>query len=284
MTIMKPLSESKLSSKWKEYREFLQRKSVGVTTGISTLDTYLLGLGGMVNIQGETSSCKSVLGLQIAYHNLQHGVPCLMVDKENGDGRIITRMLCQANRISERQLKQASKEDQIEYKRKIDTLPIHLHTEPIAKLEDLAERIEDVWNEYQRPFIVLFDSIQAADFIADDPRINLERWVYFLDRLKVEYSGKLTIIIISEKNRMSYGMQGTGGGKGSNVVDYKPETILDIKWNEVDDTFLVKVSKHRDGLKGAQFSLRKVFSDPNNNRSFCFMLEASELEEDCKLP
>jgi KaiC/GvpD/RAD55 family RecA-like ATPase len=278
---MKPLSDSILKSKWKEYREFLQRKSVGISTGISIIDDYLLGLGGMVNIQGETSSCKSVLGLQIAHHNLRKGIPCLMVDKENGDGRVITRMLCQANRVSDKQLKHATDAEKQQYKATVDDLPIHLHTEPIFKLEELAERIEDVWNEYQRPFIVLFDSIQAADFVSDDPRINLERWVYFLDRLKVEYAGKLTVIIISEKNRVSYGQQGTGGGKGSNVVDYKPETILDIKWNEADDTFTVKVSKHRDGVKGAAFVLKKVFSDPNNNRSFCFLLEAAAIEGEC---
>lgn len=280
---MKSLTESQLKFKWKEYREFMQRKTVGVTTGINCLDKYLLGLGGMVNIQGETSSCKSVLGLQIVHHNLRRGYPCIMVDKENGDGRVISRMLCQANKISDHDLRSASADLKAKYMAIVNDLPMHLHTEPIHKLEDLSMRIEECWETYKVPFIVLFDSIQAADFISEDQRVNLERWVYFLDRLKVEYAGKLTVIIISEKNRMSYGVQGTGGGKGSNVVDYKPETILDIKWNEVNDTFLVKVSKHRDGVKGAQFCLKKVFSDPNNNRSFCFLLEESEIEKECAI-
>ena len=94
---MKLLKESRLSSKWKEYREYCLRRSVGIVSGINCLDSYLLGLGGMVNIQGETSSCKSVLGLQIVLYNLKQGVPCLMVDKENGDGRVITSLLCQTN-------------------------------------------------------------------------------------------------------------------------------------------------------------------------------------------
>lgn len=277
---MKSLNESKLKNKWKEYREFLQRKTVGVKTGIPVLDDYLLGLGNMVNIQGETSSCKSVLGLQIAHHNLKQGFPVIMVDKENGDGRVISRMLCQANRVSNLQLTTADKTLQNKYASLIDNLPIHLHTEPIVSTEDLRKQVEACWELYKKPMLLLYDSIQAADNIVDDPRVNLERWVYFLDRLKVEYAGKLTVIIISEKNRMSYGMQGTGGGKGSNVVDYKPETILDIKWNESDDTFTVKVSKHRDGVKGAQFNLKKVFSDPENNRSFCFLLEQSEIENE----
>lgn len=275
---MKLLKESKLSSKWKDYRNFLNRKTNGVRTGIGCLDAYLHGLGNLVNIQGETSSCKSVLGLQIAHYNLAQGRPCLMVDKENGDGRVISRLLCQANGISDYQLTTASQEEQNKYAKALTNFNLHLHTEPISNIQSLEERIKECWELYKKPFLVLFDSIQAADFISDDPRVNLERWVYFLDRLKVEYSGNLTIIFISEKNRMSYGMQGTGGGKGSNVVDYKPETILDIKWNEEDDTFTLKVSKHRDGLRGAQFRLRKQFSNPEDNRSFCFLLEESEME------
>lgn len=281
--LMKALKDSKISSKWKDFREFMKRKTVGVNTGISCLDSYLLGLGGMVNIQGETSSCKSVLGLQIVHHNLRRGYPCIMIDKENGDGRVMSRLLCQANKVSDYELRNAPIEDKEKFMATIDPLPMHLHTEPINQLEDLAARIEECWETYKTPFLVLFDSIQAADFISDDQRVNLERWVYFLDRLKVEYAGKLTVIIISEKNRGSYGVQGTGGGKGSNVVDYKPETILDIKWNEADDTFTVKVSKHRDGIKGAQFHLKKVFSQPSNNRSFCFLLEESELEGECEV-
>jgi KaiC/GvpD/RAD55 family RecA-like ATPase len=275
---MKSLTESKLSARWKDYKEFLRRKNTGMRTGLPMLDEYLRGLGGLVNIQGETSSCKSVLGLQIAMYNLLQGRPCLLIDKENGEGRIISRMLCQTNRISDEELRVAPAEVKQRLTQDINNLPMHLHTEAIRKLEDLEDRIRECWETYQVPFTVLFDSIQAADFLTDDQRVNLERWVYFLDRLKVEYCGKLTVIMISEKNRGSYGQQGTGGGKGSNVVDYKPETILDIKWDEENDTFVVKVSKHRDGMKGKKFSLKKVFSNPSNNRSFCFLLEECKTE------
>lgn len=277
---MKPLQESRIHNKWKSFRDYMQRKSMGVNTGISSIDKELLGLGGLVSIQGETSSCKSVLGLQIAHYNLKKGTPCLMVDKENGEGRVLARMICQANGISEEQLKNADAEAQKAYRASVDGLEMHLHTEPIQQLQEFEERVRECWELYKRPFLVLYDSIQASDRMTDDQRVSLENWVYFLDRIKVEYQSRITIIMISEKNRSSYGTQGTGGGKGSNVVDYKPETVLDIKWNPDDDTFTLHVSKHRDGPRGQTFLLQKVFSDANNKRSFCYLLEQAAYEQE----
>jgi len=273
---MKPLLEAKLSSKWNDYREFMQRKSRGVNTGIKCLDEYLLGLGGLVNIQGETSSCKSSLALQIAHYNMRQGMPCIMIDKENGEGRVITRMLCQGNRISEAQLKKASAKDKSTYQSTVNTLPLYLYTESVRKMEYLDERVKECIEAHKAPVMLLFDSIQACDRLSDDQRVNLETWVYYLDSLKLKYQANLTIIFVSEKNRSSYGQSGIGGGKGSNILDYKPETVLDIKWDEPTDKFWVKVSKHRDGIRGAQFELQKVFSVSEDKRSFCFLLEEAD--------
>ena len=162
---MKSLSESSLRAKRKAYQEFLKRKATGVRTGIPSLDNYLLGLGNFVNIQGETSSCKSVLGLQIAHYNLLRGTPCLMIDKENGDGRVTSRLLCQANQISDYELRHSGPDSIDKAYEGIEKLSMHLHTEPINTLQELEKAIEDVWNTYQVPFILLYDSIQAADFI-----------------------------------------------------------------------------------------------------------------------
>jgi KaiC/GvpD/RAD55 family RecA-like ATPase len=280
---MKPLSESTLHSKWDAFRTHLARRTVGVNTGIKPLDDYLGGVGGLVSIQGETSSCKSVLGLQIAHYNLwTYGTPCLMIDKENGDGRVLMRMLCQKNRLSEDQIKALSPEEREALEETIDPKHrMHLHTESISKHQEFEEQVYAMWELYKKPFVVLFDSIQAADLILPEQRVNLEQWVYLIDRLKVELAGKATFIIISEKNRSSYNQQGTGGGKGSNVVDYKPETILDIRWNaEEGDKFWVHVAKHRDGQRGGTIKLQKKFSDPNNKRSFCFLLEADDIERE----
>jgi len=270
---MKALKDTRVSSKRLAYQEFVKRKIAGLKTGIKDLDDYLQGLGGFVNIQGETSSCKSALGLQIIHYNLRKGTPCIMIDKENGDGRVISRLLCQSGRVSDTQLRTMSDNQRDALAAEVFKMDLHLHTEPVDSTDMLMSRIAECWELYKRPFILFVDSIQAMDRLADDQRVSLEQWVYFLDRLKVEYAGKLTVLITSEKNRVSYGQQGVGGGKGSNVLDYKPETVLDIKWNEGEDSFTVKVSKHRDGMRGGTVDLQKVFSQTNDPRSFTFLLE-----------
>lgn len=282
---MKSLAKSKLSTKWPSFKTFIEKRTHGIETGIPCLDKYLLGLGGLVSIQGETSSCKSVLGLQIAHHSLQLGRPVLMIDKENGDGRVILRLICQKNLISEEEFFKTPYEKQKELCAKINDYPMHIHTETITGPEALEQRIKECALKYPVPFLVLIDSIQAMDRIQGlTERESLERWAYFFDQMKLDLEGRATLMFISEKNRQSYGTQGAGGGKGSNVVDYKPETILDIRYNEETDTFTVKVSKHRDGLKGAKFELRKVMSDKNSSRSFTFLLEETEIEsEECDL-
>lgn len=273
---MKPLEATLLGGRLSTYRETRLRRRNGLRTGLKSLDGYLRGLGGLVNIQGETSSCKSALALQIVHYHLRRGMPWVMIDKENGEPRVIDRMICQANRTYADYLNTLDDTRILPLQKPLEELPMHLHIEEIDSKEALAERIAECWNRYKRPFGLLVDSIQALDRVSDDQRVSLEEWVYFLDRLKVEYAGNLNVIFVSEKNRTSYGSQGIGGGKGSNVLDYKPETVLDIKWNDGDDSLTVKVSKHRDGMRGETFDLRKVQVEAGNPRSFCFLLEDAD--------
>lgn len=273
---MKSLDESLLQTKIDSYKKTRRNRRHGLKTGLKTIDGYLQGLGGLVNIQGETSSCKSALALQIAHYNLRQGVPCVMLDKENGEGRVIDRMVCQANLTYFDKIHQASDSDIAGLLAPVEQLPLHLHIEEIPSTEAVAANVAECWERYRRPFLLLVDSVQAMDRLSEDQRVSLETWVYFLDRLKVEYAGRLTVMIVSEKNRTSYGQQGVGGGKGSNVLDYKPETVLDIKWNDTDDSFTLKVSKHRDGQRGASFDLEKHQVEAGNPRSFCFRLREPE--------
>lgn len=270
---VKPLKDSSIASSWESYRSYIARRQSGIYTGISSLDEYLLGLGGTVSVQGETSVNKSTLALQICHHNAKRGNPVIIIDKENGLGVLMSRLLCQSAEKSETMLRDLGAKDRIAVAARLDALPIYIYTESVKDQEDIVDRIKEAYEVHKKPVILLVDSVQALDAAATDPRVSLETWLYFFDRLKVEMDGKLTVIMVSEKNRMSYGGAGIGGGKGSNVLDYKPETILDIRWHDSEDVYVVKVLKHRHGLRGGEFDLRKKLVDPQNNRSFCFLLE-----------
>src|SRR5689334_1532290 len=127
---MKPLSETILDKGWNGFLAYLERRLKGVATGIPELDDYLLGLGAVVLFQGETGSNKSTLALQILHHQLSLGAAAIMLDCENGQNRIRMRLMCQANRISETDIKVArtSMETLKRYRKPLVGLPLHVYT------------------------------------------------------------------------------------------------------------------------------------------------------------
>lgn len=228
-------------------------------------------------LQGETGASKSTLALQIAHHNLKLGNPVLMIDKENGEGRIRSRLICQRFGVSETDIKTVPEEKLREWAREIARYPLYIYTESVKSFEEVEERLKEMGEQHpDRPSILMIDSLQAMNAIDEDQRVSLEKWMYKFDEWKVQADGKLTIIVTSEKNRASYGNSDVGGAKGSNSVEYKAESLLDIRLSN-DGNIIVKVAKARDGLRGQEFVLEKKFSEPSNPNSFTFTLGTSEV-------
>lgn len=272
---MKALNEIKITQNWGAYLKYRSRKIRGVLSGIPSIDKYLLGLGGMVVLQGSTKSSKSTLALQIVHNNLKLGNPCIFIDAENGEGRLRSRLMCQANQVTEIELMGANSDQLKAYRAPLMEYPLYIYTEPIMDQEELALRIKEALDLHPaKPLILLIDSIQAMYPLGEDQRVSLEKWVYFFDRLKVQYDGRLTIIVVSELNRSSYDTAKVGGAKGSNSIEYKAECLLDCRADRDSSDIWVEVLANRDGNKGARFRLEKVMKDPNNDRSFTFMLRA----------
>lgn len=273
---MKPLKEASIKNNWKSFTAYRERRLQGVLTGIKAIDTSLLGLGGITVIQGETGSFKSTLALQIAHHNLKLGTPCLMLDRENGEGRVRSRLLCQEHNVSETDIKCAPIEQIKKWAAPVVALPLYVYTESISDFDLVRARLEEMRALHpDSPSILLVDSLQAMSAVDDDQRVNLEKWMYFFDELKVQSDGQLTVIITSEKNRASYGTQNVGGAKGSNAVEYKAETLLDVRLDDAGNIRL-KVAKNRDGNRNQEFELTRCFSERGNANSFTFHLKSVE--------
>ncbi len=282
---MKPLSETILDKSWTGFLSYLERRLKGVATGIPELDDYLLGLGAVALFQGETGSNKSTLALQIMHHQLSKGAAGIILDCENGRSRICMRLLCQANRISETDIKIArtNMEALKRYRKPLVGLPLHVYTEPPKDLEAIGAVVDEAMLAYEgRHVVLLVDSVQAMPRLSDEGNVSIEMYMGFFDQLKLRHEGRLTILVVSEINRAAYGQeQGVGAGKGSNSLEYKSETVFDLRENKaVPNTINLKVAKHRDGAKGAVFQMRKVFSEPENHTSFTFMLEVGEGGDD----
>lgn len=269
---MKTLEETKLYKNWKRLLEYREQRVLGLKIGYKCLDDYLLGLGNTVGIQADTGLNKSTLAAQIIRYNALIGIPCILIDRENGPGRIQSRLLCQHNHISETIVMSASIEQLKKYRKAIYDLPIHVHTESIGSSEILGQRIEELFKMYNSDKAILtIDSFQALDRIAKDERVSLEAWSYYFDALKLKYGGRLTIININEKKQAAYGKDELGTGKGSNVVDYKNETILNISATK-NNQLAIKIIKNRDGITGGRFLFDRELMDHTNPRSFTFNL------------
>jgi KaiC/GvpD/RAD55 family RecA-like ATPase len=278
---MKPLADTVLDKGWGSFLNYLERRLKGVATGIPELDDYLLGLGAVVLFQGETGSNKSTLALQILHHQLSLGAAAIMLDCENGQNRIRMRLMCQANRISETDIKVArtSMETLKRYRKPLVGLPLHVYTEPPSGLEEIGVMVDQAMEAYQgRHVVLLVDSVQAMPRLADEGNVSIEMYMGFFDQLKLRHEGRLTILVVSEINRAAYGQeQGLGAGKGSNSLEFKAETVFDMREDKAQPGVIkLKVAKHRDGQKGATFFLKKVMAEESNQTSFVFLLEVAD--------
>jgi KaiC/GvpD/RAD55 family RecA-like ATPase len=282
---MKPLSETILDKNWGGFLDYLARRLKGVATGIPELDDYLLGLGAVVLLQGETGSNKSTLALQIMHHQLTKGAAGIILDCENGRSRLCMRLLCQANRISETDIKVArtSMETLKRYRKPLVGLPLHVYTEPPKDLEAIGAVVDEAMQIYEgRHIVLLVDSVQAMPRLADEGNVSIEMYMGFFDQLKLRHEGRLTILVVSEINRAAYGQeQGLGAGKGSNSLEFKAETVFDMREDKAQPGVIkLKVAKHRDGQKGATFFLKKVMAEEENQTSFVFLLEVADGGDD----
>jgi len=277
---VKELEQTWIAGQWKRLIEYIDQRVNGLTIGYPVLDEYLLGLGNTVGIQGDTGANKSTLVAQIIRHNCKMGTPAILMDKENSVGRILSRIMCQENQISETVIKTARLTNipkLKEYREPIEKLPLHIHTEKVTDFELVRARIKQLFERYDNPksAILAIDSFQALNKVAGDDRVSLEAWAYFFDELKLEWKGKLTIINTSEKKMSSFGQEDLNAAKGTNAIPYKNETLLNIQEND-SGQLEVKVLKNRDGIKGAKFVFNKELMDPNNPRSFTFNLTPEE--------
>ncbi len=272
---MRKLNEAHLSSNFSKLDAYLDRRLRGVQTGIRVLDSYLLGLGGVTVFQGDTGCNKSTLALQILHYNAKAGSVGIIFDKENGEGRLHSRLLCQANKLTETDLLVSKETQRVAWRSQLGALPIYIFTEALRDFDAVERTIaEGIQKAGNKSLILLIDSLQAMTPADDDQRVSLEKWMHFLDALKVQYNGKLTVLVTSETKRAGYGNEdGIGRGKGSNAIEFKAETLLDMRDAGVPGEVVVQVAKHRDGIKGERFFLRRVLKDERDLRSFVFLME-----------
>lgn len=278
---MKSLEELSLSQGWETFLAYRDRKLAGVQTGIAGLDRALLGLSGITVVQGAPGCNKSTLVLQVAQYQATLGNPTLVIDRENGRERFRERLVCMANRVSSVDVRTCSTDRLRELVSTVLPYPIYACTDAVRTVEELREAIGALWEKYKRPTLLVVDSLQALPFFEgfSEERLSLQAWLGAFDQLKLDFEGKLTILVTSEKSRgeggRNYDNAALNAGKGSGAVEYKAEVVLDLRRGQGDQKIVCEVLKNRDGASGLSVELAKVLANPANKQSFCFRLQDS---------
>ena len=272
------LKQLSINRNWQSFLNFRNRKLQGVQTGIPVIDRTLLGLGGITTIQGAPGVNKSTLALQIVHHNLKLGNPALVLDRENGLNRFRARLICQAERIAMADLLTCSKEQLRGHVQQITDYPLYVACNPIRDRDHVKELLQEIQAAHPgKPMLLMVDSIQKMPLPkgAGDKKILVYSWMEAFDQLKLDFEGKLTTLIVSEKKRGSYETAALDGGKESGSLEYTGELVLDLRASRSGSEIICEVVKNRDGESGIAVDLKKVFANPANPQSFCYLLEGN---------
>lgn len=277
---MSDFASKHLNHHWASFLSYRSRRLTGIQTGIPALDRVLLGLSGITVLQGSPGSFKSSLALQIAGYQASLGNPALIIDRENGRERFRMRLLCQANAVSQVDVLTCEKARLKELVATVRDWPLYVETEPMRAYDQIGESLKEMERLHPgKPMLLVVDSLQAMPIIANEERISLQNWMGALDQAKLDWEGRLTTIVTSEKRRGAGGEEyeraNLSSGKGSSSVEYKGEIVLDLRRNKQSGNIIVEVMKHRDGAANVAVELQLVLSDPSNSQSCTFRLEAA---------
>lgn len=263
-----------VSINWKSFGNYVQQRLRGVRTGIANLDRTLLGLSPLTVVMGKPKSHKSTFLLQVLHYNAFQGNPALLIDLENGRERWRMRLLCQANQVCETTIKllEGDNEALSTLQKKLNPLPLYQSTTAVQP-GDIRNLVSSLIQLTDKPVLLGIDSLQGLPIFPGSERDeeSLKNWMKFFDSLKLEYEGRLTIIVVSEKNRSSYDGAVLGGGAGSRSIEYKGELVLDMSPNK-DQSIDMQVLANRDGVNGIGFTLFKKLEVDTDPCSFTFTL------------
>lgn len=179
------------------------------------------GVFGMWALGGEPGAGKSTIALKIARAFAEQDKPVLYYDFENGINAMLNH------------LGHAVGKD-LDALRKI--------TERIY-FRDTAKTLHEDLQTIAAPCLVVVDSIQKLPTNVEYRRVGLDRWIVRFEALKKKGH---TVLLLSEKNRGSYGDAKQSGFKETSEIEYAAD--LGAQLIEIDEgvvEFHIVKNRHR---------------------------------------
>lgn len=275
MPFVRTLSEFKLGRP-EDAESFLDSTSNavrGVLSGLPGFDKQIRGLQGIVGILGGPKACKSTLALQVALHNAAQGNPVLFIDRENGLMHMRERLICSYHNICWSDFCKASPEQKM---KAFTRLPSNFYLVNAGfSMELLTEWVDElVRSSTTGKAVLIIDSLHKLPMEMDNMRSSVDKWLLYLDDLKLRHNRKLTIITTCEKGRGKYDGAFKDGAKESGRIEYTLEQQLDMRVE--GDVIVLECTYNRHGPTGDILFFEPVFSRPGDKWSFLFKLRERE--------
>ena len=246
----------------------------GVQTGLSALDNQLRGLQGIVGILGGPKACKSTLALQVALYNAALGNPVLYIDRENGLMSMRERIICSYHNVPWTDFCRRSGEQKAQAFKSLTRLPLLLVNRPFTT-DDLESWTDSLVAAAPKKALLVLDSLHKLPMELDNMRTSIDKWLLFLDQLKLKHNRKLTIIVTCEKARGKYDNAFKDGAKESGRIEYTLEQQLDMR-NE-DGQIIMECTYNRHGPTGDKcLHFEPVYARAGDEYSFLFKLRDKE--------
>jgi replicative DNA helicase len=246
----------------------------GVQTGLPNLDQQIRGLQGIVGILGGPKACKSTLALQVALYNAANGNPVLFIDRENGLMHMRERIICSYYNIPWQDFCKKTEEQKIRAFAELNRLPFFLINQTFT-MEHIDQWLDIMSATTKGNMVLVLDSLHKLPMELDNMRSSVDKWLLFLDQLKLKHNRKLTIITTCEKRRGAYGEAMKDAAKESGRIEYTLEQQLDMR-NE-NGTIILECTYNRHGPTGDRMLFQPVYSRNGDKWSFLFKLR--ELEQ-----
>lgn len=201
----------------------------GIATGLPRIDAASGGLFGLWAIGGEPGAGKSTFALQLAARYAQHVGRVVYYDMENGAPRLLNRLGHALGRPG------------------LDAIA------PRLFFRDSVKTLSIDLLKLSGPLLIIVDSIQKLPTLDQYRRVGLDRWIVKFESLK-----KLghTVVLLSEKNRGSYGEASMGGFKETSEVEYSADFGAHLVESDAGLEFHVVKNRHRP-TKGHVATLKR---------------------------
>ena len=254
------------------FLDHCKAKTRGISTGLPGFDAQMRGLQGIVGILGGPKACKSTLALQVALFNAQRGNPVAIIDRENGLSHMHERMISHIHGVSWKDFTERSEAIQTRAWQELSELPLGLYTGAFS-MQELESWLDGEISKLSKDShaLLVLDSLHKLPMELDQMRMSVDKWLLFLDYLKLKYNRKLVIITTCEKRRGAYDEATKDGGKESGRIEYTLEQQLDMRIGD-DGGIILECTYNRHGPCGDRIFLEPLYVNKADKWSFTFKL------------